>query len=163
MCSSDLKELSKTVDDTAPEVLLDLDYSGFIPNEYITNQTEKMEIYKKISSIQTDFDLGSIVSELEDRFGPLPDEVSSLLSISELRIICKKLFISSLREKKGAIKITFSKVSIISVEKVLRLINESLGAVRLDPANPQILIMQSERIGLKDKSEFIREKLQTLV
>jgi len=158
-----IKEMSNTVDDTAPEVLLDLDYSGFIPNEYITNQAEKMEIYKKISSIQTDFDLGSIVSELEDRFGPLPDEVSSLLSISELRIICKKLFISSLREKKGAIKITFSRVSIISVEKVLRLINESLGAVRLDSSNPQILIMQSERIGLKDKSEFIREKLQTLV
>jgi len=158
-----IAEMSDIVDETAPEVLLDLDYSGFIPDDYITNQTEKMEIYKKISSIQTDIDLGSIVAELEDRFGPLPDEVSSLLSISELRIICKKLFVSSLREKKGTIKITFSRVSIISVEKVLRLINESLGAVRLDPSNPQILIMQSERIGLKDKSEFIREKLQTLV
>ena len=158
-----IKEMSNTADDTAPEVLLDLDYSGFIPNEYISNQTEKMEIYKKISSIQTDIDLGSIVSELEDRFGPLPDEVNSLLSISELRVICKKLFISSLREKKGVIKITFSRVSIISVDKVLRLINESKGAVRPDPLNPQILIMQSERIGLKDKSEFIREKLQTLV
>ncbi len=142
---------------------MSLDYSGFIPNDYISTQSEKMEIYKKISSIQTDLDLGRIVSELEDRFGPLPDEVHSLLSISELRIICKKLFVSSLREKKGEIKITFSKVSIISVDKVLRIINESKGSVRLDPVNPQNLIMNSERIGLKDKSEFIREKLHFLV
>ncbi|MCK5674326.1 MAG: transcription-repair coupling factor [Spirochaetales bacterium] len=158
-----IAEMSDTVDESAPEVLLDLDYSGFIPNDYISNQSEKMEIYKKISSIQTDLDLAKIVSELDDRFGPLPDEVHSLLSISELRIICKKLFVSSLREKKGEIKITFSRVSIISVDKVLRMINVSKGSVRLDPLNPQNLIMQSDRIGLKDKSEFIREKLQSLV
>ncbi len=158
-----IAEMSNTVEETAPEVVLDLDYSGFIPNDYISDQTEKMEIYKKISSIQADYDLGRIVSELEDRFGPLPDEVNSLLSISELRIICKKLFISSLKEKKGEIRITFSKVSIISVDKVLRIINESKGAVRLDPQNPQNLIMNSGRIGLKDKSEFIREKLHYLV
>jgi len=158
-----IAEMSDIVDDTAPEVLLDLDYSGFIPNDYISDQSDKMEIYKKISSIQTDLDLGRIVSELEDRFGPLPDEVHSLLSISELRIICKKLFISSLKEKKGEIKITFSRVSIISVDKVLRIINESKGSVRLDPLNPQNLIMNSDRIDLKDKSEFIREKLQSLV
>ncbi len=158
-----IAEMSDTVEETAPEVLLDLDYSGFIPNEYISDQSEKMEIYKKISSIQTDYDLGRIVSELEDRFGPLPDEVNSLLSISELRIICKKLFISSLKEKKGEIRITFSKVSIISVDKVLRIINESKGSVRLDPFNPQNLIMNSGRIGLEDKSEFIREKLHSLV
>jgi transcription-repair coupling factor (superfamily II helicase) len=158
-----IAEMSDTPDDTAPEVLLDLDYTGFIPNNYISDQSDKMEIYKKISSIQTELDLGQIVSELEDRFGPLPDEVNSLLSISELRIICKKLFVSSLREKKGQIKITFSKVSIISVDRVLRIINESKGSVRLDPSNPQNLIMNSDRIGLKDKSEFIREKLQSLV
>ncbi len=158
-----IAEMSESVEETAPEVLLDLDYSGFIPNEYISDQSDKMEIYKKISSIQTDYDLSRIVSELEDRFGPMPDEVNSLLSIAELRIICKNLFISSLREKKGEIRITFSRVSIISVDKVLRIINESKGSVRLDPLNPQNLIMNSGKIGLKDKSEFIREKLQSLV
>ncbi|MCF6335432.1 MAG: transcription-repair coupling factor, partial [Spirochaetales bacterium] len=158
-----IAEMSNSVKDKAPEVLLDLDYSGFIPNEYISSQSDKMEIYKKISSIQTDYDLSRVVSELEDRFGPMPDEVYSLLSIAELRIICRNLYISSLREKKGKIRITFSKVSMISVDKVLRLINESKGSVRLDPLNPQILIMNSGKIGLKDKSEFIREKLKSLV
>ncbi len=158
-----ISELTPEKEDKAPEVYLDLDYSGYIPDTYIHKQEEKMEIYKKIASIQTDFDLELIAGELQDRFGPLPDEVNSLLSISELRIICKKLFVQSLVEKKGSVKIIFSKVSILSVDRVLRLIHESNGSVKLDARNPNVLIIESGFIGLKDKSEFIREKLQFLL
>ena len=158
-----ISELTPEKEEKAPEVYLDLDYSGYIPDTYIHKQEEKMEIYKKIASIQTDFDLELIAGELQDRFGPLPDEVNSLLSISELRIICKKLFVQSLVEKKGSVKIIFSKVSILSVDRVLRLIHESNGSVKLDSRNPNVLIIESGFIGLKDKSEFIREKLQFLL
>ncbi len=158
-----ISELTPEKEEKAPEVYLDLDYSGYIPDTYIHKQEEKMEIYKKIASIQTDFDLELIAGELQDRFGPLPDEVNSLLSIAELRIICKKLYVQSLVEKKGIVKIIFSKVSILSVDRVLRLIHESNGSVKLDSRNPNVLIIESGFIGLKDKSEFIREKLQFLL
>jgi transcription-repair coupling factor (superfamily II helicase) len=46
---------------------------------------------------------------------------------------------------------------------VLRLIRESGGSVKLDPDNPNVLLMNTEAIALKDKSEFIREKLQSLL
>ncbi len=158
-----ISELSDSSDDTAPEVYLDLNYSGYIPESYISNPSEKMEIYKKIASIETEFDLENMEGELNDRFGPVPDEVNSLLSISELRILCKKLYISSLTERSGVVKVVFSRVSMLSVDKVLRLINESDGAVRLDPSNPNVLTIKSGMIALKDKSEFIREKLQILL
>ena len=158
-----IASLSETSRDEAPEVYLDLNYSGYIPESYISNPTEKMEIYKKIASVQTDFDLDTVLGELQDRFGPLPDEVNSLISISELRILCKKLYISSLVERRSVAKIIFSKVSIISVDKVLRLIKESKGTVKLDPQKPNILNIETKMIGLKDKSEFIREKLQILL
>jgi transcription-repair coupling factor (superfamily II helicase) len=147
----------------APEVFLDLDYSGYIPDEYIRDSTEKMEIYKMIASIFDEQDLERVVTELTDRFGPLPDEVSSLLSIAELRIICAKLHITRLKERKGKVHIEFGKVSLISTDKVLRLIRESGGSVKLDPDNPNVLLMNTEAIALKDKSEFIREKLQSLL
>jgi transcription-repair coupling factor (superfamily II helicase) len=149
--------------DEAPEVYLELDYSGYIPDEYIRDSTEKMEIYKMIASISSEHDLERVVGELNDRFGPMPDEVSSLLSIAELRIICSKLHITRLRERRGQVQIEFGKVSLISTDKVLRLIRESGGSVRLDPNNPNVLLMSTEAIALKDKSEFIREKLQSLL
>lgn len=156
-------ELQPEKEETAPDAYLELDYSGYIPDAYISEPVEKMEVYKKIASIQSDNDLEYITGELIDRFGPLPDELHSLMSLAELRIICKKLFISSLQERKGNVRIEFSRVSVINVDKVLHLIKNSGGTVRLDPSNPNVLHMDTEIVGLREKSEFIRDRLNSLV
>jgi len=145
------------------EVLMELEYSGFIPDSYIPNLQTKMEVYKKIAGVQDKDELETMYLELEDRFGPIPDEVYSLLSLAEVRVIAKKLFISSLKEKQGIIQIEFSKVSNIKIDRVLKLIKESSGKVRLDPTKPNMILLQAGKIGLKEKSEFIREKLEALI
>ncbi|MGP1586797.1 MAG: transcription-repair coupling factor [Treponemataceae bacterium] len=144
------------------EVLLELEYTGFIPDTYIKNLQTKMEIYKKIAAISTKEEYENVYLELEDRFGPIPDEVFSLLSLAQIKVICRELNISALKEHMGSVKIEFDKVSEISVEKVLRLIKESNGKVKLNPDSPNMLILQIGKIGLKEKSEFIREKLASL-
>jgi transcription-repair coupling factor (superfamily II helicase) len=144
------------------DVWLELEYSGFIPDGYIELAQTKMEVYKKIASISTQDELDRVYSELIDRFGPIPDEVQSLLSLAEIRIICRKLSIASLKEKMGRVHIEFSKVSKVSVERLLRMMKESAGRVKLDPHHANILILETGKIGLKEKSEFIREKLEQL-
>lgn len=144
------------------DVYLELDYTGFIPDSYIELAQTKMEVYKKIASIGTPDELDRVYSELQDRFGPIPDEVQSLLALSEIRIICRKLSIASLKERGGFVQLEFSKVSKVSIERLLRLIKESAGRVKLDPHRPNILILETGKIGLKEKSEFIREKLEQL-
>ena len=84
-----------------------------------------MEIYKKIASVQTREELEGVLAEMTDRFGPVPDEAASLLSLAEIRILCRKLKISSLKEKQGIVQVEFGKVSDISIDKVLRLIKEN--------------------------------------
>ena len=145
------------------EVLMELEYSGFIPDTYIPNLQTKMEVYKKIAGVQSKDELEGMYLELEDRFGPIPDEVYSLLSLAEVRVIARKLFISSLKEKQGIITIEFGKVSDIKIDRVLKLIKESAGKVKLDPTKPNMILMQAGKIGLKEKSEFIREKLEALL
>jgi transcription-repair coupling factor (mfd) len=144
------------------EVLMEMEYTGFIPEGYVQNTQTKMEIYKKIASIQTDAELGSVINELNDRFGPVPDEVSSLLALAEIRILCRKLNISSIQERQGVVAVTFTKVSDLSIDKVLRLIKESAGSVTLDPVHPNMMFLKLGKIGLKEKSEFIREKLDKI-
>ena len=156
-------ELQPDKEDSAPDAYLELDYSGFIPDSYIKEPDEKMEVYKKIASIQSDYELERIVGELIDRFGPLPDELHSLMSLAELRILCKKLYISSLQERKGKVRIEFSRVSAINVDKVLHMIQNSGGTTRLDPSNPNILLMDTGIVSLREKSEFIRDRLSSLV
>jgi transcription-repair coupling factor (superfamily II helicase) len=145
------------------ETLLELEYSGFIPDSYIDGAQEKMEVYKKIASIRTKDELERVYAELLDRFGPLPDEAASLLSLAEIRIICRELSVASLRDRSGMVKAEFSKVSKVKVDRLVRLMKESGGKVKLDPKQPNVVIFAAGNIGLKEKSEFIREKLAALV
>ena len=146
------------------EPLLELEYTGFIPDTYISNAQTKMEVYKKIAAAGSSEDEAArIYAELDDRFGPIPPEVSSLLALVEIKIIAKKLSISALKERNGVVTVEFSRVSDIAVEKVLRLIKENAGRITLDARKPNVLVLQTGKIGLQEKSQFIREKLETLL
>ncbi|MBQ6027898.1 MAG: transcription-repair coupling factor, partial [Treponema sp.] len=103
------------------EVLLELDYTGFIPDTYVSNPQVKMEIYKKIAGVISRQELDSVYSELCDRFGPVPEEVESLLTLAEIKVVAGSLSISSIKEKQGVARVEFSKVSDISVEKLMNL------------------------------------------
>ncbi|MCR5288884.1 MAG: transcription-repair coupling factor [Treponema sp.] len=145
------------------EVLMELEYTGFIPDTYVHNLQTKMEIYKKIAGVQTKEELDRVYDELQDRFGPVPDEVVSLLSLAQIRIICQKLYISALKERQGVVQIIFSKVANVSIDKLLKMIKMSPNRVRLDPTQMNVILLETGKIGLKEKSEFIREKLEYLV
>jgi transcription-repair coupling factor (superfamily II helicase) len=144
------------------ETLLELEYSGFIPEKYIDGQQEKMEMYKKIAAVRTREELESLHAELIDRFGQPPDEAASLLALAEIRIICRDLAVSSLKEKKGIVRVEFGKVAKVKVDRLLTMIKESSGRVKLDPKEPNVILLQTGSIRLKEKSEFIREKLAAL-
>lgn len=144
------------------EPYLELEYSGYIPDSYIAMPMIKMEIYKKIASIYRSEDLDNLQEELEGRFGPMPEELQSLLSLAEIRVLCRRLSVSSLKERGGTVSVEFSKVAKISVERLLRLMRESDGRVKLDPKKPNAILLQAKAIGLREKSEFIRERLASL-
>ncbi|MDR3139899.1 MAG: transcription-repair coupling factor [Treponema sp.] len=157
-----VKKLEDDHYEAETETLLELEYSGFIPDAYIDSPQEKMEVYKKIATIRDKEELDSLYAELLDRFGPLPDEAASLLSLAEIRLICREIAVSSLRERGGVVRLEMAKVSKVRVDRLVRLMQESSGKVKLDPREPNVLILQTGNIGLKEKSEFIREKLAAL-
>jgi transcription-repair coupling factor (superfamily II helicase) len=84
------------------------------------------------------------------------------LALAEIRIICREIAVASLKERGGVVRVEFEKVSRVNVERLVRLMKESSGKVRLDPRAPNVLILNTGNIGLKEKSEFIREKLASL-
>lgn len=144
------------------EPYLELDYAGYIPDDYVTQSAVKMEMYKKIASVYNQEDLESLYREFEDRFGPIPEEAASLLALAEIRLLCKRLSVASLKERGGYVTVEFSKVAKVSVERLLRLMKESGQKMKLDPKRPNVLSIATGPIGLREKSEFIREKLAAL-
>ena len=145
------------------EVFLELDYSGYIPDSYIEDPTIKLEVYKKIAGIRTSNQLERLSAELKDRFGNIPDEVSNLLYICELKIVCRTLDIYHMKERQGSVVVEFSRIASISIDRLLEMIRTSQGSVTIDPKRPYIMNMKTNAISLRDKALFILEKLQRLV
>jgi transcription-repair coupling factor (superfamily II helicase) len=163
MLDAAVAELSKERVEEPPEVYLELEYSGFVPDSYISDAMEKMEVYKKVASVTTEAEFDRIYREIEDRFGPVPDEVHSVLALAEIRIICRKLFITAVREQNGVLGVEFSKLSKVSIDRVVRMVREGGGRVGLDPARPNIMTLRTGSIGLREKSEFIKDRLSQLL
>ncbi len=145
------------------EVLLELDYSGFIPDSYISDPIAKFEMYKKIASISNESQLEGLRLEIENRFGSIPEEVDNLFCIAEIKIICRKLEIYHLSESRGIVQIEFSNVSVLNPDKVITLLKLSNGNIQLDATRMNYMKMKTSAISLKDKALFILEQLRRLI
>ncbi len=163
LLDEEIARIRQTEDKQETEVFLELDYSGFIPDSYISDPSMKFEIYKKIATTRTSEQLERLSAELNDRFGKMPEDVANLLYICELRIVCRKLDIYHMKEKRGDVLVEFSRIASISIDHLIDMIKTSNGAVTIDPKKPNIMTMRTNAISLRDKALFILEKLQRLI
>jgi transcription-repair coupling factor (superfamily II helicase) len=74
-----------------PEPDISVSTPAFIPDEYISNETERLLVYKRLSYITSEEGLREITGELRDRFGEIPPPAHSLIEIIRLKIMMKKL------------------------------------------------------------------------
>ena len=159
-----IADLQKTGErEEEKEVFLELEYTGFIPDSYISAPQVKFDIYRKIASIADEKQLQQLNSELADRFGPLPEEVANLLYIAEIKILCRKLSIVHLTDRKGVVTLEFGRVAKLNVQKVMALIALSNKRVTLDPRRMNFMYIKIDAVSLRDKALFLMEQLQRLL
>ena len=101
------------------ETSVDIKIDAFIPDEYIEDEVQKIEIYKKIASISSREDLMDIEEELEDRFSDIPASVTNLMKISYIRSLGKKLGVEEIKDTGEEALIRFEDNSMLD-EKLLK-------------------------------------------
>lgn len=102
-----LKLLSQAVTEQrgeAPEVssdecLIDIRIGAHIPENYIDSLNQRIDVYKKIASIQTEDDAMDVTDELIDRFGDVPDAVKGLIDVALIRNIAARNSIYEISQK----------------------------------------------------------------
>lgn len=90
-----------------PEIQIDLNVTSYIPDEYIGDANQKIEIYQKIALCRTEEDITNIIDEIIDRFGNMPKELENLIEIARIKYLSKELGIEKIASKKTAVVITF--------------------------------------------------------
>jgi transcription-repair coupling factor (superfamily II helicase) len=87
------------------EVRIDLPVRAFLPAEYLGQERLRLELYRRIASAREEAELVAIQEEMEDRFGPLPPPVATLLEVALLRITCLRLGIDEVTTFRGQIRL----------------------------------------------------------
>lgn len=91
---------------------LALQIDAYLPAEYISDERQKIEIYKRIRELETRADYEALQDELIDRFGEYPDQVAYLLEIGLLKAYLDLAFTELVERKGNEISILFEKASL---------------------------------------------------
>lgn len=100
-------DISKNVKLLAEDCIIETDFEMLIPESYITNISERLNLYSRLDNLNSEEELSDFSSELKDRFGPVPEEVLRLFEIVRIRWLAKRLGIERLVMKNNVVKAHF--------------------------------------------------------
>ncbi|MBR5407618.1 MAG: transcription-repair coupling factor [Lachnospiraceae bacterium] len=113
------------------EVSVDINVDAYIPDSYIMNENQKIDIYKRIAGIDSEGEREEMRDELSDRFGELPQAVLNLLDIANMRMLARQVYIKDIKEENRAIKLSVYEKAKYDPVKIAPFIQSFKGAMVL--------------------------------
>lgn len=140
------------------ETNIDLKMDAFIPADYIPNEFQKLDVYKRIAEIETEPERDDMVDELIDRFGEPPQSVCNLLEIALLKAKAHDAYITAIVERANQIRITMFPQAKVATDKIPDLLAAYQGKLRFVPeTTPYFVYQQKEEPLLRQLSELVNE------
>ena len=140
------------------EVQIDLDATCYIPDSYISDSSQKIEMYQEIASCKNEEDIQNVIDEMIDRFGNMPNEIENLLEIARIKILCKKLNISKVQGKRNFVVFIFEPKEInIDINMLVKKYGNRIKFTQgIKPQITLALENNSELKMLKEVKEFLK-------
>ncbi len=104
------------------DVQIDLDVTSYIPDDFIQNSSQKIEIYQNIALCKSEADIQNVTDEIIDRYGQIPYEIENLLDIARIKIMSKQKYITKISQKRENIIFYFdnNKFNFDIVDKLMK-------------------------------------------
>jgi transcription-repair coupling factor (superfamily II helicase) len=99
---------------------LDVPLNAFIPPEYVPDDAVRLRLYQRFSAVEEDAQLASIVSEVEDRFGALPEPAQHLVYLTSLRLRAAEASVEAVTATQDEIIVKFDRLPSMNVDQVSR-------------------------------------------
>ncbi len=141
------------------ETRVDLRVDAYLPVDYVAEEKQRMEMYKRIASVTTDDERADVTDELIDRYGDLPQTVSTLLDVSQLRGLCNRMGISQISRGKDGIMMRLDERYIPDAAKFLQAISETDGRLVLSARAPASLMLKDPSL---QENEMLPEALKVM-
>ena len=105
------------------DIQIDLDITSYIPDDYIKNSSQKIEIYQNIALCKNEEDIQNVTDEIIDRYGQMTYEVENLLDIARIKILAKEKNILKIAQKRENVIFYFNseKFDFDNIDKVMKI------------------------------------------
>ena len=98
------------------ETSVDLNVDAYIPDSYISNEFQKLDIYKRIAGIETQQDYDDMLEELLDRFGEPGKAVLNLLAVAKLKAIAHQGYVTEIKQTGKTVRFTLYEKAKLNTE-----------------------------------------------
>ncbi len=149
MLEDTIRLIKGEIDKEPVETTVELKIDAFIPDNYIEDEVQKIEVYKKIASISSYDDMMDIMEEIEDRFSDIPASVMNLMDIAYIRSLGKILGIEIIKDIKDEILLIF--------ESRAR-VDEAIIKGLLKSYNRQIIFKMGDKPAVACKISYIKRE-----
>ncbi len=91
----------------APQAVVDLPVEAHLPTDYVPDEAQKLELYRRLARARSTGDLAAFRQEVLDRYGPMPDPVSRLIEVVRLRLAAEAAGVASISREEGWLVVRF--------------------------------------------------------
>ena len=137
------------------EVQIDIGISSFIPDTYIENSSQKIEIYQDIANCRTESDIMDIIDEISDRYGDMPKEVENLIEIARIKNIARPRHIVKIQEKQMGFVFTFAEDIVIEAETISKLLKQYKNNIHFSAIGKPYITLKIEKNKIEEIKKFI--------
>ncbi|MFP4662348.1 MAG: transcription-repair coupling factor [Halanaerobiales bacterium] len=158
LLDSAVKEIKGKERDEDREVEVKFNIDAYIPENYISDSQQKIEIYKKITKVKKEEGFIDVIDELIDRFGEPPEEVMNLIRISKIKIKAGYLGMEKIIQKKGVFNCIYSSQNKVDGRVIMELLDKYQRRIKVRIGNKPVIGIRAE--GLDDFQEVITNYYQ---
>ena len=156
MLNESVKELKgETQPEEEFDTVIDLDIDAFIPERYIKNEFQKLDVYKRIATIESEEEYDDMLEELMDRFGEPPKAVQNLLAVANLKAMAHRAWLTEIAQKGDQIRFTMFERAKADPAGIELLVKESKGKMKfVIDTNPYFIYVKPRKNG-KDNEDVL--------
>lgn len=138
---------------------IDLNVTSYIPDDYISDQNQKIEIYQDIALCKTEEDIRNVIDEIIDRFGNMPSQIENLLEISRIKKLAKDKFLTKIQSKGNNVVFTYNSNKFDN-NILSELINKYQNRIKFSSGIKPMITLKIEKQGEKELLKQVKEFLQ---
>lgn len=137
------------------DVYIDIKVDAYIPNSYISDQSQKIEIYKRIAKIENSHDYDILVEDLIDIYGDIPIMVDNIMYVSLIKSLAGETGFKEIREKNSSVNLYFENRDLFSIEELKEISQNYKSEMKINLATNPSFILPASKTKLLDTYEFL--------